>query len=47
MLSIYLEERIEALSESNKQAIQLLEIGAGNGRLSYFLNERLNKNLKN
>ncbi|GIW66933.1 MAG: hypothetical protein KatS3mg095_0831 [Candidatus Parcubacteria bacterium] len=33
--------RIDELKESEKSPVIILEVGAGNGRLSYFLSQKL------
>ena len=39
----YLAEKIENYGGSKENPAKLLEVGAGDGRLSYFLNRKLNK----
>jgi hypothetical protein len=39
----YLAKRVEQLGGSEENPVVILEIGAGNGRLTYFLNERINE----
>ncbi|MBP9815539.1 MAG: hypothetical protein KBC63_04425 [Candidatus Levybacteria bacterium] len=41
-LSDYLIQRSEALGASDDSPVSILEVGAGNGRLSHFLQEQLN-----
>lgn len=40
-LGAYLVERVKALSETGQKPVKILEVGAGNGRLSHFLEEYL------
>jgi hypothetical protein len=42
-LSNYLKDRIKELGGSKKTPITILEVGAGDGRLAHFIQERLNK----
>lgn len=44
-LTHYFEERITELCANTSSPVTILEIGAGNGRLSYFLSQRLKKTL--
>jgi len=39
--SVYLSSRIESLGASENSPITILEVGAGNGRLSHFLRQKL------
>lgn len=44
-LSDYLAQRAKLLGASKDSPLVVLEVGAGNGRLSHFLREKLEKNL--
>ncbi|MFA6348415.1 MAG: hypothetical protein WCX30_03215 [Candidatus Paceibacterota bacterium] len=46
-LSDYLSERIEKLGASESSPVIILEVGAGDGRLSHFLKERLETGFPN
>ena len=45
-LSLYLSQRIESLGGTEENPVVILEVGAGNGRLTHFLQQKLDGQVK-